>query len=369
MRAAPLLIIALILVLAAAALYLLQPQDIPTERPERIRMATIWFDDIPTESAIRNLMRDINQSGANSVAVGIHNKGVLYFETDATDIRTENLAPVIIDEARKQELRVFIWTDTINFPELLEENPGWELVTCVRSGRYHYPSDCGWHERLSPFNPGLDDFVREYYRDLAQLDIDGIQFQDDLFLAEGEDFSDAAQEAFLDYYGFPPNPRNPEHLNLMQTLKIGRITELTKLAMDSAREVNPNLTFIFDVLPEPERDKMLSWWSIDIQGLQEAGVDYFGIMSYHPQIMQEMKTDLEGSMDYLNNAFQSISGQVGRYRVIYRLWVTTFDYKHDPLPPEEISYVTERMLEAGAYHIGYVPHYQGMEHSPFTGTG
>jgi uncharacterized lipoprotein YddW (UPF0748 family) len=365
MRSAPLLI-ALILVLAAAALYQFQAEN--PEMPERIKMATMWFDDIPTESAIRSLMGEINQSGANSVAVGIHNKGVLYFDTGSTDIRTENIAPVITGEARKQGLKVFIWTDTINFPELLEENPDWEFVTCVRSGRYHYPSDCGWHERLSPFNPGLDDFVREYYHDLARLDIDGIQFQDDLFLAEGEDFSDAAQDAFLEHYGFPPDPRNTEHLRLMQELKISRITELTKLAMESAREVNPDLIFIFDVLPEAERDKMLNWWSIDIQGLQEAGVDYFGIMSYHPQIMQEMKTDLEGSMDYLNNAFKSISSQAGRYRVIYRLWVTTFDYSHDPLPAGEISYVTGRMLDAGAYHIGYVPHHPGiLEQSPFTG--
>jgi hypothetical protein len=352
------LIAAAIIAITALAVYQLYPQGVePVEKPERIMMATAWFDSIPTEGEVRSLMEEINQSGANTVAIGIHDRNVLYFETDSNDIRKVNLAPVIIEEARKNNLKVFIWTDTINFPELIEEHPDWEFVTCVRSGRYHYPSDCGWHERLSPFNPGIDDFVREYYQDLAALDIDGIQFQDDLFLAEGEDFSDHAQYAFLDRYGFAPDPRNAEHLALMQELKTERITELTKLAIDSAREVNPDLIFIFDVLPEPEREKLLGWWSIDIRALKGAGVDYFGIMSYHRQIMEEMKTDLEGSMDYLNRAFASISSQVGRYSIIYRVWITTFDYRHNPIPEEELDYVLERMREAGAYHTGYVPHH------------
>jgi hypothetical protein len=335
--------------------------------PEQIRMATLWFDDIPTKDRIARYMVGINESGANSVAVGIHGNDLLFFRTNSTRIRTVNLAPTLIEEARENDLDLFIWTDTLNFPELIEEHDDWEFVTCVRSGRYHYPSDCGWHERLSPFNPGIEEFISAYYRDLAGLDIAGIQFQDDLFLAEGEDFSDAAQHAFLDWYGFAPNPRNPEHLRLMQQLKISRLNELVKLAIDSAREVNPELIFIFDVLPENEQEKMLNWWSTDLQGLRQAGVDYFGVMAYHPQIMEEMKVDLEESMDYLNEAYESISAQVGWERTIYRTWITTFDYEHKPLPRDEIDYAFQRMLETDAYHFGYVPHYsERIKHSPFS---
>ena len=360
------LMIFLVLFVMIATLLLQEaPETIAEEKPERIKMATMWLED-RTEESVRSIVRQMKEAGANSIAIGVHDYGVIYFQTDALNITVIDLAPAIIDEAREQDLKTFIWTDTINFPELLESNPDWEFVTCFHGGRYHYPSNCGWHQRLSPFNPGIDDFVREYYHDLAQLDIDGIQFQDDLFLAEGEDFSDAAQYAFLDYYGSPPNPRNREDLDRMQHLKIMRITELTKIAMDSAKEVNPDLVFVFDVLAEPERENMLNWWSIDISALREAGVDYFGIMSYHPQVMQELRVDLEGSMDYLNGVFESISSQVGKYRTIYRLWATTFDWDHGPLPQGELDYVIIRMLEADAYHIGYVPHYSSiLEYSPF----
>ncbi|MCK4714405.1 MAG: family 10 glycosylhydrolase, partial [Candidatus Aenigmarchaeota archaeon] len=303
---AALLIIALVAV-SAWGFSSMQTQ----EMPERIKMATMWIDD-RTERGVREMVREINSSGANAIAFGVHDSGVMFFNSSAIDLRVIDLAPAIIDEAREHDLKVFAWTDTINFPELIEEYSDWEFVTCVRSGRYHYPSDCGWHQRLSPFSPGIDDFVREYYRDIARLDIDGIQFQDDLFLAEGEDFSDAAQHAFLDHYGHPPDTRDPDDIKRMQQLKIAKITELTGIAIESAKEVNPDLIFVFDVLPEAERERMLSWWSIDLQGLRNAGVDYFGIMSYHRQIMQDMRVDIEGSMDYLDSVFQGISGQVGR---------------------------------------------------------
>ena len=341
---------------------------IDASRPEGIKMATVWLEE-PSEEAVRGIVREMKEAGANSIAIGVHDYGTIYFQTDALKLRKIDLAPVIIDEARKQDLTVFIWTDTINFPELIEEHPDWEFVTCFHDDSYYYPSDCGWHERLSPFNPGIEEFVRNYYQDLAKLDIDGIQFQDDLFLAEGEDFSDYAQHAFLDYYGIAPDPRNSTHMEMMQYLKVKRITELTKLAIRSAKEIKPDLVFVFDVLAEPDRDNMLNWWSIDVKGLSDAGVDYFGIMSYHPQVMQELGTDLEGSMDYLNNVFESISGQVGKDKVIYRLWATTFDWNHDPLPPEEIRYVLKRMKEVKVYHIGYVPHYSSIsDYSPFLET-
>ena len=329
------------------------------EMPQRIKMATMWLDN-RTEDGVRGMVREINLSGANAMAFGVHGNDVMFFNSTVLGLSVTDLAPAIIDESRKHGLMVFVWTDTLNFPEVMDDHPEWEFVTCVRSGRYHYPSDCGWHQRISPFSPGLDDFVREYYRELAGLDIDGIQFQDDLFLAEGEDFSDAAQNAFLDYYGYPPNIQDPVHIDKMQKLKIDRITELTGIAIGAAREVNPDLIFIFDVLAEKEEERMLKWWSIDLQGLRSAGVDYFGIMSYHRQIMQDMRMDLEGSMDYLNSVFQSISGQVGRERVIYRFWTTSFDSSHEPLPEEEVGYVIQRMLDAGAYHIGYFPHHPGM---------
>ncbi len=336
----------------------------PEQMPERILMATDWLDD-RTEEGARELVRAMNRTGANSIAIGVHDTNILFFGTGSSRIPQRDIFPAIIEEAHGHGMDVYAWTDTLNFPELLDEHPEWEFVTCVRSGRYHYPSDCGWHQRLSPFNPGIEDFIEEYYQDLASLDIDGIQFQDDLFLAEGEDWSDHAQEAFLEEYGHPPDPRNPSDQGLMQELKIERITELTRLAMDSASGVSPNLTFVFDVLPEPSRDRMLNWWSIDLGAIKDAGVDYFGIMSYHPQIMDDMRTDLEGAMDYLDSAFVSISTQVGSSRVIYRAWTTEWEDNTEPLPASEMDYVLERMERAGAYSVGYVPHHPKVESYSF----
>ena len=126
--------------------------------------------------------------------------------------------------------------------------------------------------------------------------------------------------------------------------------------MEAASEVKPDLIFIFDVLPEESRDTMLSWWSIDIAALRDAGVDYIGVMSFHPQTMEEQRVDLEQAMDHLNTAYASIAAQAGKDRVIYRVWTSTWDTHHNPLPKEEMSYVLERMKEMEPFNMGYIPH-------------
>jgi uncharacterized lipoprotein YddW (UPF0748 family) len=353
---------AIAVILLISTLYLFQitgslflPEPLADPNPDRIKMATMWLDST-YDPDIRHMIREMNQAGANTIAIHVHDYGRIFFNDKATGLPVQDVMPVIIDEARRNNLKVFAWTDTLNFPELIETHPEWEFVTCYKHGEYHYPSPCGWHSRLSPFSPGIDEFVKDYYRGLASLDIDGIQFQDDLFLAEGEDISDAAQEAFAERYEHWFRPTESSDWERMNTMKRERIAEIVEIAIQSAREVNPDLLFIFDVLPEPSTTRMKSWWGIDIESLKEVGVDYFGIMSYHRQIMKEQDLSLGESMDYLNRAFDSISSQVGKERTIYRMWTTTFDYSHTPLPEEEIGYVLERMLSHNAYHLGYVPH-------------
>jgi uncharacterized lipoprotein YddW (UPF0748 family) len=362
----PILIAAVIAILLISCLYFFpnpitgnlpfQPEPFTDPNPDRIKMATMWLDSTH-DNEIRSMIREMNQAGANTIAIHVHEQGLMFFNDRATGLPTQNIMPVIIDEARRNNLKVFAWTDTLNFPELIETHPEWEFVTCYRHGEYHYPSPCGWHSRLSPFSPGIDSFIEEYYRGLASLDIDGIQFQDDLFLAEGEDISDAAQEAYLDHYGTWFNPANPGDWEKMNDLKTRRLVEIVRIAIQSAREVNPDILFVFDILPEPSTTRMKQWWGIDIDSLKDAGVDYFGIMSYHRQVMKEQDLSLGESMDYLNRAFDSISSQVGRERTIYRIWTTTFDQSHVPLPEQEIDYVLERMFSHNAYHVGYFPHH------------
>jgi hypothetical protein len=352
MRPTHLIVPVVVIMFLAAGIYTSGLLDPPRER---IKMATMWLDDI-SEPYVRNMVREMRDAGANTIAVKVHNDGVILFDTDTTNMRVVDVMSIVLDEAEKNNLSVYAWTDTLHFPEVIDDHPEWEFITCLKDGQYHYPTPCGWHQRISPFSPGIEDFIREYYQDLASTGIDGIQFQDDLFLAQGEDFSDGAQQEYLNRYGWFDED-SPEDWSRMQEMKTERITEIVRVAVESAREVNPDIVFVFDVLPEPSREKMIDYWSIDVKGISDAGVDYIGIMSYHRQVMEEHSLDIEGSMDLLNSAFESISSQVGREHVIYRIWTSTFDYEHGPVPSEEIGYVLGRMLEAGAYHIGYVPHY------------
>jgi uncharacterized lipoprotein YddW (UPF0748 family) len=347
-----LLVAALVILVLTGGFYTGYLVDIPRER---IKMATMWLDDL-SEPYIRNMVREMKEAGANTIAVKIHNDGVILFDTDVTNMKVVDVMPIVIDEARKNNLSVYAWTDTLHFPEVMGSHPDWEFITCLKDGEYHYPTPCGWHDRISPFNPGIEEFIREYYQDLASLDIDGIQFQDDVFLAVGEDFSDGAQEEYFNRYGWF-NEDSPEDWERMQELKTERITEIVRVAVESAREVNPDLVFVFDVIPEPSEEKMLAYWSIDVEDIADTGVDYIGIMSYHRQLMEEYGSSLEESMDELNMAFESISSQVGKERVIYRIWTSTFDYEHKEIPKSEVEYVLGRMLDAGAFNIGYIPHY------------
>ena len=344
------LVVAVAIVAALGLLSAMQPSE-----PRQIRMATMWLDNL-TEGYLRDTVREMGEVGANTIAVKVHNDNVILFETDSVDMEMVDAMSIVIDEARKNNLSVFAWTDTLHFPEMIDSRPGWEFITCLRDGEYYYPTPCGWHQRISPFSPGIEDFIRDYYHDLASLDIDGIQFQDDLFLAVGEDFSDGAQQEYLRRYGWFDED-DPEDWKRMQEMKTERVTEIVRTAVEAAREVNPDLVFVFDVLPEPDSQKMVDYWGIDTKEIVDAGVDYIGLMSYHRQVMEEHELGIEDAMDLLNSAFTSISSQVSREKVIYRIWTSTFDYDHGPVPRDEISYVMGRMLEAGAYHIGYIPHY------------
>ena len=106
----------------------------------------------------------------------------------------------MVEKAHKENIQVFAWMTTLDCPWVLADHPEWGVVAYDwETG--DYLTNASWWLRVSPFNTQHVEYLKELYADLAQYDIEGIVFQDDLYLTDNEDFSWYAAAAYSQEFG------------------------------------------------------------------------------------------------------------------------------------------------------------------------
>ena len=162
------------------------------------------------------------------------------------------------------------------------------------------PDKLGWYTRATPFSPQVREYAKGLVRDLAlYAPIDGILFQDDLYMNDFEDFSPYAKKVFKEKFGENLTRENLENdKDLMQKwtkLKTDTLNNLTLELIDVAKYYRPELKTARNIYPvvitQPESEE---WFAQNYNDYLDL-YDYVVIMAY-----PEMERNEEGLGDISN---------------------------------------------------------------------
>jgi biofilm PGA synthesis lipoprotein PgaB len=319
------------------------------------------------EVGVAELVHQVAAAGADTIILRVFdyedepNPGV-YFQTELAPVKRDILRD-LLEQAHAAGLRVFAWMTSLNLPWVLREHPDWAVVG-YDWDEERYTADTGWYWRVSPFVPEFIDYLKGLYRDLARYELDGIMFQDDLYLGDNEDFNYYARKAYYERFGRwlrierlyddegNPTAEGQEWIRW----KAERLMEVAVQVMDAVRNVNPGMEFGLDAywetVLEPENGRI--WFAQDARLALERGIDHLIVMSYHRSMAEEYGLTVEQALDLLELMTRKGLELVGEVLVM-KVQVEDFA-EEEALPPEEIEGALAAIKGAGCTNIVYYPH-------------
>jgi uncharacterized lipoprotein YddW (UPF0748 family) len=322
------------------------------------------------ELGVSNLIAQVKQAGANAIILRVFDydeeplsQTGVYFNTTHAPVKTDWLGPVI-QEAHANGIRVYAWMTVLDFPWLIAEHPEWGVVA-YDFDTGEYVTNANWYLRVSPFRPEHVQYLRDLYQDLAAYDIDGIMFQDDLYLAWNEDFSDYAKSAYQSRFGKVLDPLAMYTEDGMITpegwqwahWKAEQLLNLVSEIMDAVHGVNPDVKCALDTYGESvtEPDNGLFWVGQDVQLAVERGCDYIAVMSYHRGIAKEAGLTIDQAIEFVGAMTQEAIELVGADATVMKVQTEDFD-TFEVIPGSEVGQALTTLTDAGCRNIIYYPH-------------
>ncbi|MBU7030786.1 MAG: family 10 glycosylhydrolase [Theionarchaea archaeon] len=353
-----------------------EEKEIPEPTYERIFGAQYDTDDL-YNADIDALMQQLTQAGINTVVFRVFDYEYeplsdcgVYFETDHAPVK-KDLLKEVVEKAHKEGIQVFAWMTTLDCPWILADHPEWGVVA-YNWEKQKYITNASWWLRISPFNNQHREYLKKLYADLAQYDIEGIVFQDDLYLEDNEDFSSYAEESYKKEFerGLSIHNMFDEYDNLTPEgeqwvdWKCKALMDMCKEIMDAVHEVNPDCKFLIDMFYEgvynPEDCRR--WFAQDAELAIQSGFDYLYVMSYHHFMAGELDLTIEEAIDLLGEMTKRGINLVGAERLIMKIQVYDW-FTETPVENWEIEKAYTVLVEAGCLHIAYTPHHDRV---PFT---
>jgi len=300
-------------------------QDLPVEKIsfkkyEKLRAVQIFV--LPkTLEELEEKMKTWKEIGINTLILRVfHNKGDRYHFYLNSDKEkgvyfTTDKAPIIVDAlgyflplAKKYGFKVFAWMTT-RYADF--KNGSLEKVIAYSLEKKTYYTAKG----LNILSSDVQQYIISIFLDLSAHPIDGILLQDDLFLRFNEGFNHNSilrfkEETNLDatpekLYNTNGNSNRIGYTELFWEWRKWKSKEIAKFVGNLSKEVkkiNPSINIAVNLTYESitHPKGALAWLAHDINELKNIS-DYFSLMAYHRQIMDELKISLEDALDYLNN--------------------------------------------------------------------
>ncbi len=263
-------------------------------------------------------MRRLKEAGVNTVIFRVfHNEGDrfhpgavpsgafqagdkragVYFNSSRAPVIADILSGVI-EAAHKNGLKLFAWMTTRYADYGIERR---EELSCKG-----YDIAAGAFQRcrgLDLFNDDAVERIAGIYSDLAEYEIDGVLFQDDLVLRHNEGFGSSAAVLFKRDTG---EDLKPEALYMRgagekaatytplfwrwAAWKNARLLSVASRARDAVRRKRPDAKFAINLMYESVSNPQysLAWLSQSLEAAMETGFDYYSIMAYHRQMASEL---------------------------------------------------------------------------------
>lgn len=295
------------------------------------------------------------------------NETGVYFNTSYAPV-VDDILGKLVEIAHRNNIKIFAWMTTRDSSWLIEEHPDFlESIYDFKNGAIVKG------ERLNIFNPEVIERLKGVYKDLAQYDIDGILFQDDLVLRHTEGYSNEARSLFKKDTGIRADP-SIMYKNIYQKdgryyvslytpyfwkwseWKSKRLSHTASEIMSAAREVNPDLKFAINLYYETvssPRDA-LAWLSQNINELINHKFDYYAVMAYHRQMKRELGFSDKKIYEMLSMMTDSIIDKVGTSKILMKVQVMDWDTKAS-IPEDEIEMVSKFIKKGGDVNMSFVP--------------
>ncbi|MCX7769872.1 MAG: family 10 glycosylhydrolase [Proteobacteria bacterium] len=290
------------------------------------------------------------------------NKGV-YFKTNHAPVISDTLGD-FIPLAKSRGFKVYAWMTTryadYNHNDL-------DKVISYSPFKNTFSTSKG----LNILSESVQKYLFSLFSDLASYPIDGILLQDDLFLRYNEGFDNNTLNKFKNETGININPKklyivndNENHVKytdefwILRDWKSRKIAEFVGNLRNHIKKINPNVNIAvnltYEAISHPKG--ALAWLAHDLEHLKNVS-DYFSLMAYHRQIMDELKIDKKSSYIYLADMIEKCLQKFPEepQRVLFKLQIK--DWKTgEKIPDDEIIELIKHTKDINKLSIAIVPY-------------
>ncbi|MBI1911930.1 MAG: outer membrane protein assembly factor BamD [Deltaproteobacteria bacterium] len=354
------------------------PEYYPERRPN-LRAVQVMLFEGKTLAQVEQELKRLKDSGIDTIIVrAFHNSGDryypfaspkakagVYFKTTHAPVVDDSLSG-IIHAARRQDLKVFAWMTT-RYADYGIENE--DELACRG---YDISTRQGFKcKGLDLFNEKAVKRLEALYSDLAEYDIDGILFQDDLVLRHNEGFGTSMSALYKKETGRTINPeslylRVGEKPSIHYTQlfwewaswKNKRLLTVAQRLKEVVHKKRPETRFAINLMYESLTNPpfALAWLSQNLEEANKVGFDYYSIMAYHRQMGQELNKDSASIKGMIEKMVEEASRTIGEpHRVLIKL--QTIDWKTGaPLSNAEVVDLIRDVKSVKDVSLAVVPY-------------
>lgn len=276
---------------------------------------------------------------------GDGNVDEVYFHTDKMPVKADVFNHVV-NRLKAGGMQVYAWVPLLSYSWMTKNQN--DVITAYN------PKEAGWYKRATPFNPNLQEKVNGLIHDLVlYAPVDGILFQDDLYMNDFEDFSPWAQKAFYDKFGKTLTPQllqEDEDIRQQWTkLKGETLNKLTLEAINTAKYYRPEIQTARNIytalISEPESEE---WFAQNYDEFLEL-YDYVVIMLY-----PEMEK-VDDPHDWIEDMVcKALKNPKGRQKAVFKL--QGYDWDNNVWISDKEQYNRVKIIkEENGLHVAQYP--------------
>ena len=349
------------------------------EMRDELRAVQILVLDATNDADIDREFERLKNAGVNAVIFRVfHNKGDrfhasasprqkrgVYFYTKHAPV-VDDMLPKVLALAHARGLKVYAWMTTRYADYGVEDDPGLACRSYDLVGKTF--SRCAG---LDLFNEAAVKRLEAIYSDLADADIDGILFQDDLVLRHNEGFGtqmttlfrkDTGRVAAPEALYMPASNASPVRYTPLfwewAAWKNKRLLEVASRLRAVVHKKRPDALFAINLMYESITNPpmALAWLSQDFSETVKTDFDYYSIMAYHKQMEDELGAAPQTVRDMIRIMASTASRTVkDPNRVLIKL--QTIDWKTSkPLPQGDIISLIRDVRKVSGCSIALVPY-------------
>ncbi|GMB00753.1 poly-beta-1,6-N-acetyl-D-glucosamine N-deacetylase PgaB [Pelosinus sp. IPA-1] len=270
----------------------------------------------------------------------------VYFYTKEAPVRADIFSHIAA-KLRKEGFTVYAWMPTLACQWLLKDRPEDTVISYSEKGQ-------GWYNRATPFSPEVQTHLEALFSDLAAYSyIDGILFQDDLYLNDYEDFSPAAKKSFYNATGLALTPEILQDSGTQAQwtqIKTKALTDLTKKLILAMKQYRPYLATARNLYPTIITEPQSEFWLAQNYDQYLTTYDYTIVMAY-----PYMEKQYDKPFVWLGQlADTALKNKVNASKVVFKL--QTYDWnKKQWLNIRELQQQVATLKSKHAIHFAFYP--------------